>query len=154
MTHVLVVDDEPHLLRTLTMNLSGRGYRVTPTVSGTRALELAATEYPDLIVLDLGLPDIDGLEVIRRLRERLDGRPIIVLSARSGTREKVAALDLGANDYVTKPPCCGAPASSPHRPSCSPRRGATPSTPSAATCGSTCSSCAASWRSTRAGRGI
>lgn len=103
MIHVLVVDDEPHLLRALAMNLSGRGYRVTAATTGTAALELAATAQPDLVVLDLGLPDLDGLDVIARLRRRSRQLPIIVLSARSGSNEKVAALDLGANDYVTKP---------------------------------------------------
>ncbi|HKC29734.1 MAG TPA: response regulator [Jatrophihabitans sp.] len=101
--HVLIVDDEPHLLRALFMNLTGRGYRVTSATTGTGALELAAREQPDLLVLDLGLPDIDGLEVIRRLRPRAPDVPIIVLSARSGSQEKVSALDLGATDYVTKP---------------------------------------------------
>jgi two-component system KDP operon response regulator KdpE len=101
--HVLIVDDEPHLLRALSMNLSGRGYRVTSATTGTAALELAAAQQPDLLVLDLGLPDIDGLEVIRRLRQGTADMPIIVLSARSASQEKVSALDLGATDYVTKP---------------------------------------------------
>jgi two-component system KDP operon response regulator KdpE len=101
--HVLIVDDEPHLLRALSMNLSGRGYRVTSATTGIAALELAAAQQPDLLVLDLGLPDIDGLEVIRRLRQGTADMPIIVLSARSASQEKVSALDLGATDYVTKP---------------------------------------------------
>src|SRR6476659_696039 len=101
--HVLVVDDEPHLLRALSMNLTSRGYHVTPAATGAAALDIAATQRPDLVVLDLGLPDLDGLEVIRRLRERHIEMPILVLSARSGSQEKVTALDLGANDYVTKP---------------------------------------------------
>ena len=103
MTHVLVVDDEPHLLQALSMNLRGRGYTVTPATSGYSALELAAFEHPDLVVLDLGLPDVDGLQVIQRIRERGDEVPIIVLSARTATQEKITALDRGANDYVTKP---------------------------------------------------
>jgi two-component system KDP operon response regulator KdpE len=103
MTHVLVVDDEPNLLRALSLNLRGRGYTVSSASTGSAALELAALDHPDLIVLDLGLPDVDGLQVIRRLRERGDKTPIVVLSARAATQEKVTALDLGANDYVTKP---------------------------------------------------
>ena len=102
-THILVVDDEPYLLRVLTMNLRSRGYRTTAATDGTSALDCAATTHPDLLVLDLGLPDLDGLEVIRRLRARAEALPIIVLSARSSSQEKVAALDLGATDYVTKP---------------------------------------------------
>jgi len=101
--HVLVVDDEPHLLRALVMNLSGRGYRVTPAATGSAALAVARSDQPDLVVLDLGLPDVDGLEVIRRIRENDERLPIIVLSARSATHEKVAALDAGASDHVTKP---------------------------------------------------
>jgi two-component system, OmpR family, KDP operon response regulator KdpE len=101
-THVLVVEDEPHLARTLSMNLRGRGYAVTVVGTGFAALEAEAAVNPDLLVLDLGLPDMDGLEVIRRIRRRSE-RPIVVLSARSASSEKVAALDLGATDYVTKP---------------------------------------------------
>jgi two-component system, OmpR family, KDP operon response regulator KdpE len=103
MIRVLVVDDEPHLLRALTMNLSGRGYRVMSATTGSAALELADTGRPDLLVLDLGLPDLDGMDVIRLLRQRGQDLPIIVLSARSASSEKVAAFDLGATDYVTKP---------------------------------------------------
>jgi two-component system KDP operon response regulator KdpE len=103
MIHVLIVDDEPQLLRALMMNLSGRGYRVTSATTGAGALELAAIGNPDLVVLDLGLPDLDGMEVIRGLRHRGQDLPIIVLSARSSSQEKVAALDMGASDYVTKP---------------------------------------------------
>jgi two-component system KDP operon response regulator KdpE len=103
MIHVLVVDDEPHLLRALTMNLTGRGYRVSAASSGAGALELVARSRPDLLILDLGLPDMDGLQVIRSLRAREDNLPIVVLSARAGSAEKVSAFDLGANDYITKP---------------------------------------------------
>ncbi len=103
MIHVLVVDDEPHLLRALTMNLSGRGYQVSSATSGQAAVALAEAARPDLVILDLGLPDIDGLEVIGRIRQHDHALPILVLSARSDSAEKVAALDLGANDYVTKP---------------------------------------------------
>ncbi|MGN6607470.1 MAG: response regulator [Jatrophihabitans sp.] len=101
--HVLVVDDEPSLLRSLTMNLAGRGYRVTTATTGAAAVELAAAAQPDAVILDLGLPDLDGAEVIRRIRARTAHLPILVLSARSESREKVTALDLGADDYVTKP---------------------------------------------------
>lgn len=103
MIHVLVVDDEPQLLRALVMNLSGRGYLVSSSSTGQGALEQLLDGHLDLMLLDLGLPDMDGLEVIRRTRTRLPHLPIVVLSARTGSQEKVTALDLGANDYVTKP---------------------------------------------------
>ena len=103
MIHVLVVDDEPHLLRALVMYLSGRGYRVTSAGDGSTAIELAEKGNPDLVLLDLGLPDVDGLEVIGRMRQHDPRVPIVVLSARSASHEKVAALDAGASDYVTKP---------------------------------------------------
>ncbi len=99
---VLIVEDERALRRALAMNLSARGYQVTEAGTGTDALsELAAAEF-DTVILDLGLPDLSGLEVIRSLRGYSD-TPILVLSARTATAEKVAALDLGADDYVTKP---------------------------------------------------
>jgi two-component system KDP operon response regulator KdpE len=99
---ILIVDDEPNILAAVAPLLRARGYDVLTTMSGKGALELVEREAPDLIVLDLGLPDIDGVEVCRLLR---DGRatPIIVLSARGAERDKVAALDAGADDYVTKP---------------------------------------------------
>ena len=102
MTRILVVDDEPQLLRALGTNLKARGYEVDLAPTGEAALALAARNHPDLVILDLGLPGIDGIEVIRGLRgwTRV---PIIVLSAREGERDKVAALDAGADDYVTKP---------------------------------------------------
>lgn len=103
MTRVLVVDDEPHLLRTVALNLTGRGFEVATAGSATVALAQIRRLPPDLLVIDLGLPDIDGLEVIRVLRTFRPELPIIVLSARSGSQDKVAALDLGAVDYVTKP---------------------------------------------------
>jgi two-component system KDP operon response regulator KdpE len=103
MTHVMVVEDEPPILRALVMNLSNRGYEVTSAETGSRALDQARRRAPDLLVLDLGLPDIDGLEVIRRLRTLTPSLPIIVLSARLTSNDKVLALDLGAVDYVTKP---------------------------------------------------
>ena len=102
MTRVLVVEDERPLLRALAMNLVARGYAVTEAESGARALAALADHKHDAIVLDLGLPDISGVEVIRAVRE-FAATPIIVLSARSGSADKVQALDLGADDYVTKP---------------------------------------------------
>lgn len=102
MTRVLIVEDERALLRALAMNLTARGYEVTEAESGTRALSAAAAVEHDVIVLDLGLPDISGLDVIKGVRAYAT-TPIIVLSARTGTGDKVAALDLGADDYVTKP---------------------------------------------------
>ena len=101
-TRVLVVDDEPQLLRALRINLRARDYEVHVAATGTDALRLAAAQPPDLVILDLGLPDLDGVEVIHGLRGWTDV-PIIVLSGRSGGRDKVAALDAGADDYVTKP---------------------------------------------------
>jgi two-component system, OmpR family, KDP operon response regulator KdpE len=102
MTRVLIVDDEPQILRALRINLSVRGYEVTTAATGAAALRAAAETRPDVIVLDLGLPDIDGLEVLAGLRG-WNETPVIVLSARSDSTEKVAALDAGADDYVTKP---------------------------------------------------
>jgi two-component system KDP operon response regulator KdpE len=102
MTRVLIVEDDRTLLRALAMNLTARGYDVTEAESGTRALSAAASVEPDVIVLDLGLPDLSGLDVIKGVRAYA-ATPIIVLSARTGTSDKVAALDLGADDYVTKP---------------------------------------------------
>ncbi|AMM31592.1 Two component transcriptional regulator, winged helix family [Sinomonas atrocyanea] len=102
MKRVLVVDDEPQLLRALQINLRAEGYTVTVASNGTEALHLAASRPPDVLVLDLGLPDIDGTEVIRGIRGWSD-MPIVVLSARHGSTDKVEALDAGADDYVTKP---------------------------------------------------
>ena len=99
---VLVVEDERALLRALAMNLAARGYEVTEADTGTRALTAAAAQEHDVILLDLGLPDISGLDVIRGVRAYAT-TPIVVLSARTATAEKVAALDLGADDFVTKP---------------------------------------------------
>lgn len=103
MTSVLVVDDEPQLLRALVLNLANRGYRVSSASTGAAALAHADAVTPDLVILDLGLPDIDGMEVIARLRTRHPETPIVVLSARTSSQDKVAALDLGAVDFVTKP---------------------------------------------------
>ena len=102
MTRILVVDDEPQLRRALATNLKARGYEVDQAASGEAALMLAASHHPDLVVLDLGLPGIDGLEVINGLRG-WSSVPIVVLSVREREADKVAALDAGADDYVTKP---------------------------------------------------
>jgi two-component system KDP operon response regulator KdpE len=102
MTRVLVVDDEPQILRGLGTNLRARGYDVETAPDGERALEVAARTHPDVVILDLGLPGIDGVEVIRGLRA-WTATPIIVLSARDQEQDKVEALDAGADDYVSKP---------------------------------------------------
>ena len=99
---ILVVDDEPQIGRALRVALTAHGYEVEVAVNGEQALDSAATTPPDAVILDLGLPGLDGLEVCRALRE-WTAVPILVLSARAAEREKVAALDLGADDYVTKP---------------------------------------------------
>ncbi|WP_328550667.1 response regulator [Streptomyces sp. NBC_00366] len=102
MTRVLVVEDDPQLVRALVINMQVRRYGVDAAPDGATALRLAAARRPDVVLLDLGLPDMDGVDVIRALRgwSRV---PILVLSARQGSDEKVAALDAGADDYVTKP---------------------------------------------------
>jgi two-component system, OmpR family, KDP operon response regulator KdpE len=99
---ILVVDDEPQMLRSLRLILTGHGYDVTAVATGEEALDEAARHLPDVLLLDLMLPGIDGLEVCRRIRERA-AVPIIVLSARGEEQVKVQALDLGADDYLTKP---------------------------------------------------
>ncbi len=99
---ILIVDDELPILRAVTPLLRSRGYYVSSVVNGANALAEFEADPPDLLILDLGLPDIDGLEVCRRVRER-SAVPIVVLSARGSERDKVSALDLGADDYVTKP---------------------------------------------------
>jgi two-component system KDP operon response regulator KdpE len=99
---VLVVDDEPPIRKLLRMGLSTQGYQILDAPNGKTALELVA-EKPDLIILDLGLPDIPGLDLLRMLRERNEGVPIVVLSSRGDEAAKVQALDLGADDYITKP---------------------------------------------------
>ncbi|NYV74347.1 response regulator [Streptomyces sp. UH6] len=101
-TRVLVVDDEPQMARALVINLKARHYAVDVAADGGQALRLAVERHPDVVLLDLGLPDMDGVEVIRGLRgwTRV---PVIVLSARHSSDEKVSALDAGADDYVTKP---------------------------------------------------
>ncbi len=102
MSRVLVVDDEPQIVRALRINLCARGYDVQTAADGRQALSRAGSYQPDIIVLDLGLPDLDGVEVIRGVRG-WSTIPIIVLSGRAGSSDKVAALDAGADDYVTKP---------------------------------------------------
>ena len=102
MTRVLVVDDDPSLVRTLQINLRARGYEVLIARDGRTALQVAAEETPDILVLDLGLPDLDGISVLHRLRT-FTAVPVVVLSARHSSDDKVEALDLGADDYVTKP---------------------------------------------------
>ncbi|QFU87422.1 response regulator [Amycolatopsis sp. YIM 10] len=102
MSTVLVVDDEPQIVRALRINLSARGYKVITAHDGSAALRAVAETKPDVVVLDLGLPDMDGNEVIAGLRGWTTV-PIIVLSARGDSADKVEALDAGADDYVTKP---------------------------------------------------
>jgi two-component system KDP operon response regulator KdpE len=100
--HVLVIDDEPQILRAVRTILTAKHFRVTTATRGEEGLTLAAAESPDLIILDLSLPDLDGIEVCARLREWTQV-PIIVLSVRDTEKDKVAALDRGADDYLTKP---------------------------------------------------
>jgi two-component system KDP operon response regulator KdpE len=99
---VLVVEDEPQVMRFLRATLPGHGYRVLEAGNGAQALLEASTRAPDLVLLDLGLPDLDGIQVTRRLRE-WSSAPIIVLSARGQEADKIQALDAGADDYLTKP---------------------------------------------------
>ncbi|MES5817625.1 response regulator [Streptomyces sp. RG80] len=102
MTRVLVVEDDPQLVRALIINLQARRYGVDAAPDGATALRLAAARRPDVVLLDLGLPDMDGVDVLKGLRgwTRV---PVLVLSARQASEEKVAALDAGADDYITKP---------------------------------------------------
>jgi two-component system KDP operon response regulator KdpE len=101
-TRILVVDDEAQMLRALRINLQARAYTVTTAADGADAIREAARTAPDAIILDLGLPDMDGIKVIRAVRS-WSSVPVIVLSGRADATEKVAALDAGADDYVTKP---------------------------------------------------
>jgi two-component system, OmpR family, KDP operon response regulator KdpE len=101
-SRVLVVDDDPHLLRALRISLRAAGHEVVTAPDGTSALRDAAETHPDVVVLDLGLPDLDGTEVLAGLRPWFTG-PVLVLSARADSTDKVQALDAGADDYVTKP---------------------------------------------------
>lgn len=102
MTFILVVDDEPRMVRTLTINLRARDYDVESAGDGRSALQIMAERAPDVIVLDLGLPDMEGVEVLRQVRAT-STVPVIVLSARQDSDDKIEALDAGADDYVTKP---------------------------------------------------
>ena len=99
---ILVIDDEPPIRKLLRMGLASQGYEVLEAPNGKIALELLA-QKPALVILDLGLPDVDGLELLRRIRQAQEDVPIVVLSSRDDEAGKVAALDLGADDYVTKP---------------------------------------------------
>jgi two-component system, OmpR family, KDP operon response regulator KdpE len=99
---VLVVEDEPQLVRLLRVTLPAHGYQVVAATTGAQALVEAASRAPDLVLLDLGLPDLDGVELVRRIRE-WSPMPIVVVSARGQERDKVEALDAGADDYLTKP---------------------------------------------------
>ncbi len=99
---ILVVDDDPGILKVVRTNLAGHGFEVQAAETGREALNSLSRRQPDLILLDLGLPDLDGIEVIRRVRANAS-TPIVVLSVRGSEREKVTALDLGADDYLTKP---------------------------------------------------
>jgi two-component system KDP operon response regulator KdpE len=99
---ILVIDDEPQIRKFLRISLTAHGYDIIEAIRGEDGVAKCATEHPDLVILDLGLPDIDGQEVITRIREWSDV-PVVVLSVRAGEAEKVAALDRGANDYVVKP---------------------------------------------------
>ena len=100
--HILVIDDEPQILRALRTILTARQFKVTTASRGDEGLSLAAAQPPDLVILDLSLPDMDGFEVCERLREWTQA-PIIVLSVRDAEKDKVSALDKGADDYLTKP---------------------------------------------------
>ncbi len=100
--NILVVDDEPAIRRFLRASLGAHGYTITEAVSGEDALRAVATSHQDIVILDLGLPDVDGVEVTRRLRE-WTAIPIIILSVREHENDKIAALDAGADDYLTKP---------------------------------------------------
>lgn len=100
--HILVIEDEPQIRRFLRATLTANGYTLTETGTAADGLRAAAARPPDLVILDLGLPDLDGLDVTQRLRE-WSAVPIVVLSARGQERDKIAALDAGADDYLTKP---------------------------------------------------
>jgi two-component system, OmpR family, KDP operon response regulator KdpE len=102
MSRILVVDDEPQIVRALGIHLRARGYEVATASDGTEALQAAAARVPDLVILDLGLPDLDGVDVITGLRG-WSSVPILVLSGRADSVDKVDAFDAGADDYVTKP---------------------------------------------------
>ncbi|MCS6993965.1 MAG: response regulator transcription factor [Anaerolineales bacterium] len=100
--HILVIDDEPQILRALRTILTAKQFRVSTALRGEEGLALAAAEQPDLIILDMSLPDMDGIQVCKELREWTN-TPILILSVRDSEKDKVAALDAGADDYLTKP---------------------------------------------------
>lgn len=102
MTTVLVIEDEPLLLRTLRINLAARGYHVVTAGTGAAGLRAAAAQHPDVVVLDIGLPDMSGIEVLKALRGWMTA-PVLVVSGHTNARDKVDALDAGADDYLTKP---------------------------------------------------
>jgi two-component system KDP operon response regulator KdpE len=99
---ILIIDDEVQIRRLLEITLSANGYKISEAASGKEGLNLAATMHPVLIILDLGLPDLDGLDILRKLREWYN-KPVIILSVRNSEDDIIKALDLGANDYLTKP---------------------------------------------------
>src|SRR6185312_14728698 len=99
---VLIVDDEPRYVRLIAVNLEASGYETLAARDGKSALDLAAAQKPDLVLLDIGLPAMDGFEVCRRIRE-FSASPIIMLTAKAGEADKVRGLDAGADDYLTKP---------------------------------------------------
>jgi len=101
-TSVLVIDDEPQIQRLLTISLEANGYRVTAVGSGKQGIVTAAQRRHDIIILDLGLPDLSGLSVLKQFRDWTQA-PVIILSVQDGESEKIEALDNGADDYVTKP---------------------------------------------------
>jgi two-component system KDP operon response regulator KdpE len=101
-TRVLIVDDEPQIIRALRVNLAARSYEVIAALTGRQALNAVAQQHPDVVILDLGLPDLDGVEVIRGLRG-WSTVPILILSGRLESQQKIRALDAGADDYITKP---------------------------------------------------
>src|SRR5271154_251269 len=100
--HILIIEDEPEIRRFLRVSLTGRDYRLSEAESAAQGMLAATSQPPDLVILDLGLPDLDGLDIIRRFRE-WSRVPIIVLSARGQEKDKIEALDAGADDYLTKP---------------------------------------------------
>jgi two-component system KDP operon response regulator KdpE len=102
MTRILIIEDEPALARALAITLHARGYETDVAVTGATGLDLAASSHPDLILLDLGLPDLDGMTILHAVRG-WSQIPVVVLSARQTSHDKVAALDAGADDYVSKP---------------------------------------------------
>ncbi|HYN55931.1 MAG TPA: response regulator [Motilibacterales bacterium] len=102
MTRILIIEDEPALARALAITLNARGYETDVAVTGAAGLDLAASSHPDLILLDLGLPDLDGMTILNAVRG-WSQVPVVVLSARQTSHDKVAALDAGADDYVSKP---------------------------------------------------